>query len=1054
MIGIKCAKPVAAIRAYLLAKRVFCNQKYGQFVQSSDCVTQPMSFDLRIGWPTLTIHSNFHRFLLKYGLLALALMIPAAGDAVSFGRLATFSGTNGAQPLAGVIQATNGNFYGTTVSGGTSGNGTVFVAGRSGGLTNLFSFSGLDGSGPSGLLVQGSDGNLYGTTTTGGTSGNGTAFVITPGGQFTNLVSFSGTNGGKPFGALVQGPDGNFYGTTSEGGAFGFGTVFMLTPDGTLSNLVSFGATNGSRPLSGLISKGTNLTFYGTTTAGGDFNAGTVYSLQISTPNAGTNALNTNTPAIVLTNLYSFTGGADGAGPQAALAADRSGNLFGTTAGGGTNHVPSGWGSVFEITSNGSFTNIASFAATNGATPFAPLALAPDGNFYGTTTAGGSHGKGCIFSVSTNGTITARYSFAGGADGANPYYSGLVQGTNGSLYGTASTGGTSGDGTFFQISGFPPTIVTSPENIVAAAGATVSFSVGVAGSTPFTFRWLKNSNTLSDGGRFSGTTNSTLTIAAVTTNDSGLYQVVVRNSAGVVTNSGSVLSVISPYGTNIPVARITSPALGSVILKQIFTVRGVTASSVAIAHVYVRLNGGNWQLAKPSGGWANWTAKFTFVPGTNALEAYAINIVGNVSATNLCQFTVGKDGFTPMTVQTTGNGKVSPNNNLVWLREGGTYHMTAIPDSGNFFVNWSQAISTNPPNITTKPQVTFVAQTNLVLTANFIPNPFFAVKGTFTGLFSQTNGKDPTSAGLFTFTLTTRGTFSGNLQTPAARFSMSGKFDTNGTSQTLARYKSETLGISLQVDVANGTDQVTGTVSNSSWVAELAGDRAVFNGVKNISPNAGKYTLVLPGTNDPAFGPGGDSFGTVSVTKAGRLNLAASLADGTKTTQGVPVSKNGQWPLYASLYGGQGLLLGWITLSNAPADMTGDVTWFKPGTTKSKIYPAGFTNQQSVVGSHYSVPGGSTNTLSITNGSVVFSGPLTNQSLTNLVAFESKDRIKVLSGPPLTMSFTRSSGLVRGTVENGAGATPFNGVSLQNQNVARGYFIQNTSSGALLLQSF
>ena len=127
------------------------------------------------------------------------------------------------------MQATDGNFYGTTNEGGTNSNGTVFKITPSGVLTTLHNFNGTDGSGPIVGLVQATDGNLYGTAQLGRVNNNGTIFEITLTGVFTTLHSFIGTDGNLPQGTLLQATDGNFYRTTTSGGAINNGTFFSLS---------------------------------------------------------------------------------------------------------------------------------------------------------------------------------------------------------------------------------------------------------------------------------------------------------------------------------------------------------------------------------------------------------------------------------------------------------------------------------------------------------------------------------------------------------------------------------------------------------------------------------------------------------------------------------------------------------------------------------------------------------------------------------------------------------------------------------------------------------
>ena len=191
--------------------------------------------------------------------------------------------SDGFDAVAPLVQATNGNLYGTAYDGGASaypGYGTIFEITRAGAPTTLFSFSvaSPNGSNPAAGLVQAVDGNLYGTTAYVGVSLAGTVFKITPGGTLTTLHSFAFTDGANPFGGLIQATDGNFYGTTEDFGANGDGTVFRMTPDGTLTTLHSFDYTDGARIYAGLI-QATDGDFYGTTEAGGADGYGTIFKI-------------------------------------------------------------------------------------------------------------------------------------------------------------------------------------------------------------------------------------------------------------------------------------------------------------------------------------------------------------------------------------------------------------------------------------------------------------------------------------------------------------------------------------------------------------------------------------------------------------------------------------------------------------------------------------------------------------------------------------------------------------------------------------------------------
>jgi uncharacterized repeat protein (TIGR03803 family) len=195
---------------------------------------------------------------------------------------------DGAYPQAGLVQATNGNFYGTTYWAGANGGGTIFEITPAGQLTTLYSFCSqtncTDGEEPEAGLVQATNGNLYGTTWSGGTNFDGTVFAITLAGQLSTLYSFCSqpgcTDGVDPHAGLIQATDGNLYGTTESGGANDFGTVFEITPAGQLTTLYAFGLTGGARPGGGLLQANGNL--YGMTEIGGSRDGGTIFSLPLA----------------------------------------------------------------------------------------------------------------------------------------------------------------------------------------------------------------------------------------------------------------------------------------------------------------------------------------------------------------------------------------------------------------------------------------------------------------------------------------------------------------------------------------------------------------------------------------------------------------------------------------------------------------------------------------------------------------------------------------------------------------------------------------------------
>jgi uncharacterized repeat protein (TIGR03803 family) len=354
---------------------------------------------------------------------------------------------DGATPQSELVLGSDGNFYGTTEYGGKYGDGTIFYIAPSGiasdgtGYSDVYDFQGVqssDGANPRGGLVLGSDGNFYGTTQIGGANDAGSVFVLTSAFTEAPIYSFSASaaEGANPQVTLARGSNGNFYGTTLNGGPADTGTVFTITPDGTLATLHTFGdvrPTNGSIPAGELV-QGSDGSFYGVTSGGGGNSLGTIFSL---------------TPSGTLNTLYSFAQ-TDGANPAAGLLQANDGSFYAALLNGGAY----GSGTVFRFTSGGTSANLHDFGAssTDGLNPAAALIEASDGNFYGTTSGGGANGKGTVFRLTPDGSLTTLYSFGSGSDGSLPL-AGLVPGPNNKFYGTTSSGGTANKGTLFAITG-------------------------------------------------------------------------------------------------------------------------------------------------------------------------------------------------------------------------------------------------------------------------------------------------------------------------------------------------------------------------------------------------------------------------------------------------------------------------------------------------------------------------------------------------------------------------------------------------------------------------
>lgn len=431
-----------------------------------------------------------------------------ASHAQTFKSLFSFDGTDGANPYSPLVEGTDGFFYGTTDGGGIygsrlGGDGTVFRMSRTGELTTIYNFCAqtncADGFAPytSGLTLA-TDGNFYGTTTSGGANGEGTIFKITPTGVLSTIYSFTGGSDGSLQQGLTAGADGTLYGTNPFGGnyggslcsGYGCGTVFRVTPGGSFTTLHTFcpqsDCADGAKPSPGLV-QGNDGNLYGTSRQGGAYGMGTVYKI---------------TPSGTLTTLYSFcsqTNCPDGANPFVGLVQANNGNFYGLTSSGG----PHGFGSIFEITPAGAFTTVYGLCAqkncADGGEPLAALAQGSDGNLYGTTTTGGAASFGFVFMMTPAGKITPIYNFCSQVNCADGYYpnAALIQATNGKFYGTTKLGGAAGlicntlsCGTAFGFSiGLPPFVEAKPG--VGKVGRVVAIlGDNLTGATSVTFNGI------------------------------------------------------------------------------------------------------------------------------------------------------------------------------------------------------------------------------------------------------------------------------------------------------------------------------------------------------------------------------------------------------------------------------------------------------------------------------------------------------------------------------------------------------------------------------------
>jgi len=645
-------------------------------------------------------------------------------------------------------------------------------------------------------------------------------------------------------------------------------------------------------------------------------------------------------------------------------------------------------------------------------------------------------------------------------------------------------GGTvSGGGTF--ASGSSQTVTAAASSGYTFANWTVNGSV-VSSSGSYTFTVTGNqtlaanftvtytvatqinpakAGSVTGGGAFAAGTSLTVTASA--------------NSGYIFTNwteSGIVLTASPNYSftlatnrnliANFTAISVTTNATTNSVTYTVTSSAGNNGSVSPNGPQTVASGGSMAFTAAPAGGYQvnQW-----LVNGTVAQTGGSSYTLQNVTTNNAVAVTfsaspaVATNSVVPATVQTNastsftlligGNGTLSPSRTAKALQAdtlpaGKKYTLTAIPAKGSVFAGWVS----NGIVVAATPKYSFFVESNVVLQADFIPNPFIPVAGNYHGLFYVTNDAAEESSGSFVATVTSAGAFSAKLCLGAASHSFSGAFSVTGAaSKSIPRAGLSPITVELQLGLTNGP--LTGAISDGTWTADLVADVAVYSKA-NPAPQAGKYTLLIPGSENASVQPGGNGFGAVTVSDSGTVTFSGILGDGTPVTSTSIVSSEGQWPFYVSLYGGKGSILGWLSFTNEGV-ISGQTGWFKQPQATAKLYPDGFTNSAEVIGSAYQytndlpVLGFTEGQLSLTNGDLAQS--ITNQIALGPDAQATEQSASNQSADKLT--FKTTSGLFKGSVLNPETGKPIavNGIVLQNQNFGAGFFLGTTESGSVLL---
>ncbi|HVV01840.1 MAG TPA: serine protease [Verrucomicrobiae bacterium] len=334
--------------------------------------------------------------------------------------------------------------------------------------------------------------------------------------------------------------------------------------------------------------------------------------------------------------------------------------------------------------------------------------------------------------------------------------------------------------------------------------------------------------------------------------------------------------------------------------------------------------------------------------------------------------------------------------------------------------------------------------------------PFISKQGSYSGLFFESNSIAFEASGSIALKLTDRGSCSGSIQNAGKRYSFSGKFRTDGSlSVSIHRRGALPMILNLALDLTlDAAPKLTGTlVSPGNWAASVRAEQRASKGSVLSPAYAGSWDLLVPGTAGDPLVPAGDGCASVTVSSAGGLKFTGSLPDGTAIAQSLGISAQGDWPLYISLYGGKGCLLGWMSFSDDPASApAGVVTWIKKPQT-ARTYATGFTNSVETIGTRYFKPAHGASPIALNEGMVLFLDSNDDPITTNFVTISSSGKIKNLGPNRLIMSIAPANGILNGsiTLPGASGAARFQGVVLQGSKSGDGYWLLNGTGGRMLI---
>jgi hypothetical protein len=615
----------------------------------------------------------------------------------------------------------------------------------------------------------------------------------------------------------------------------------------------------------------------------------------------------------------------------------------------------------------------------------------------------------------------------------------------------------------------PPSITTQPANANPPPGGIATFSVNAAG-TPLNYIWSFGGHPLSDGASISGSASNKLTVNLVASSNVGSYWVVVSNSTASVTSR--VVQLTLGVETNRPSVAIISPQTNSRVAAPIL--RGTASDPIRVQSVNYWVtnvnNGvrtilqGQAALAAGTGSLSNWTIQTPLLPGTNILAVQSSNYSGHVSPVKSAAFFYQVKTPFHWLASPAGMGTVTgvasvrgdgPPTNGAGLYVGEGYTLTANPAHNWWLTNWM----TNGVIAGTNTTLAFIMEPNLAVTANFATNLFVGMAARYDGIFylSSSQGATEATSGLIeNVLLKTNGVYSGKMYLAGTNFPLAGTFDRSGhATETITRTAAEGGRVTLDLSIPweSVPRQITGSVQGTNLGGWISTNLCLYAATTNRN-NFPAYTVLLP--QDPNLPGSPPDYGYVLITNNGSMiALGGVLADGTPFSRSVPINEQDQFPVYASLYNGQGLLLGQMSLASGVfgAVPAGSLTWIKP-LQHAGLYTNGFTTGLGVEGSPWTNTEAALTSLFAHGAQLAFSGGGLASNLIFTVQLTSSNTLRWVGGSAnfTSGSINRNNGLMTFTFHDTSGhkVTAY-GTALQNTKQGGGFFLGATNAGTITL---